>query len=139
MMASSGEGVDASTWEEVLTAFSGEVWAWSFVAEGRVPSRAILRARELARDLQVAAGLFEVVPWARVEVLIDAAHDLLQTSGAEIQGLPIIACEGWSAPSSEPTRGTMPALSDEGESEEEATLPGVPPDVFRRYLVSLFT
>jgi hypothetical protein len=136
-----GGGVsDASAWEEVLCAYAEELWAWSIDAERSSPrdSRRVKRARELARDLQVASGLYDVVPWERVQLLLDAAHELLESRSLALPLLlgPEVEDLEW-APATNQTARQLASLV--GDDEEETTSPGVPAEVFRRYLASLST
>jgi hypothetical protein len=137
-MASAGR-CDASTWEELLSASAEELWAWSLDAErlSGADLRKIKHARELARDLRIAAGLFDVVPWERVQGLVDAAHALLESGGDVLQAPadPEEGGAGW-APRRCLTARQLASLVPDDDTDEP-TAPGVPPEVFRRYLASL--
>lgn len=143
-MASGGDSHDASTWEDVLSAFSEELWAWSVVADRTASSdaRKVKRARELARDLQVASGLFGVVSWERAQLLVDDAHELLESGVESVSGLKDLQPEepgGETRPLARwPVREIASLVPDDADADEP-TLPGVPAEVFRRYLASLST
>ncbi len=91
--------------------------------------RKIARARLLARDVQIVAGLFGAVDNDRATSLLEAAHQLLVE-------------EAWVDLEEEVTIPNRPhpirlsSLSDDFETTE-ATMPGVPIEVFRKYLASV--
>ena len=137
---------DEEAWEESLNALAEELWFWAVGREGLaargvgVSAREIARARVLARDVQIVAGLHGSVDTDRAAALLEAAHQLLTGSSGVRFAHSVVDVEDLDDEVTLPNRPNpfrLRDLFDEDRDATEATMPGVPIAVFRKYLAAV--
>lgn len=133
----------AHEWEESLCALAEELLFWAASRETlgrrgqRVDARDIARARLLARDLRLVAGLHESVDGERATALLEEAHTLLAVESG-VRAVRVAELDELDDEVTAPGRmlpGQLRSMAEDFDDDEsDATMPGVPADVFLKYL-----
>ncbi len=135
------QAAGARTWEDVLGALADELWRYSTERQADLTQlRAVAQARLLALDLRIVAGMHGTVEPDRIDALLESAHTLLSGMVERVATSRVIKVYDPDDEETLPGKANpffVASLFDENQEEMEATLPGVPADVFRRYLATI--
>lgn len=108
--------IGEKAWEDHLTSLADELMAFCSERQGNLGMlRALAQARVIALDLRIVAGLYNTIEPERAQLLLDSAHALLEQGKRAQSGVRF----------------------RDGDDDDDTTLPGIPADVFRKYLAAM--
>lgn len=112
--------VSAKAWEDLFAALADQLVMFCSERQGDLSMvRAVAQARMIALDLRIVGGLYDAVDAERVHALLESAHALLEQRRSTTR------------------LRRLASLDDTEDDRMDVTLPGIPADVFRKYLATV--